>query len=73
MVVQAYWQVYMGGIVSNGKTILSDISSIIDTGTSLVVGKASEVARLHEALGGSNASDTYGRGYWSCTYVTRVH
>ena len=56
----------MDSVVCNGKTILSNIDCIIDTGTALVLGDPSQVATLYSALGGTDASSTVGPGYYTC-------
>ncbi|KAF8553161.1 acid protease [Imleria badia] len=62
---QGYWQVKMDGVVGNRQTILSNLDSIIDTGTTLIVGKPSDVKTFYDALGGTDASSTVGAGYYT--------
>ncbi|KAN0101218.1 Merops: A01.UPA [Tylopilus felleus] len=62
---QGFWQVNMDGVVGNGQTILSNVDSIIDTGTSLIIGNPSQVKTLYDALGGTDASSTVGQGYYT--------
>lgn len=56
----------MDAIVGNGQAILSNIDTIIDTGTSLITGNPSDVANFYSALGGSDASSTVGAGFYTC-------
>ncbi|KAH0838835.1 Asp-domain-containing protein [Lanmaoa asiatica] len=58
---KGFWEVNMDSIKSNGKTILSNVDSIIDTGTTLVIGVPSQVTTLYAALGGTSI----GQGYYS--------
>lgn len=66
-VVQGFWEVNMDDIIGNGQTILSNILTIIDTGTSLITGNPNDVAALYSALGGTDASNTVGSGFYTCT------
>ena len=56
----------MDSVVGNTQTILSNVSSIIDTGTSLIVGTPSDVKTFYDALGGTDASSTAGPGLYTC-------
>ncbi|KAF8553164.1 acid protease [Imleria badia] len=49
----------------NEQSILSNIDSIIDTGSTLIVGNPSEVKTFYDALGGTDASSTAGPGHYS--------
>ncbi|KIJ14865.1 hypothetical protein PAXINDRAFT_78490, partial [Paxillus involutus ATCC 200175] len=71
---QGYWQVNMDSVEGNGKTVLSNVDSIIDTGTTLVVGLPSDVSTLYQAIGGTDASSTVGQGYYTfpCDSVPSV-
>lgn len=69
LIVQGFWQVNIDGIDGNGETILSNVNSIIDTGSSLIIGTPSEVATFYSALGGKDASSTAGQGYYTCMSV----
>lgn len=57
----------MDNIQGNGQTILSNVDSIIDTGTTLIVGEPSQVSSLYSALGGTAAPSSVGDGYYTCT------
>ncbi|KAG9310429.1 aspartic peptidase domain-containing protein [Chiua virens] len=59
-----FWQVPMNSVESNGKTLLSDVEAIIDTGTSVIVGNSSEVQALYRALGGTPAPSE-GEGFYT--------
>ncbi|KIJ60518.1 hypothetical protein HYDPIDRAFT_98543 [Hydnomerulius pinastri MD-312] len=71
---EGYWQVNMDGVVGNGKTVLTSVDSIIDTGTTLIVGQPSDVATLYKAIGGKDASSTAGDGFYTfpCNAVPKV-
>lgn len=58
----------MDSIQAKGEKILSGLHAIIDTGTTLVVGPASGVLELHEALGGKAAPTTFESGYYTCEF-----
>lgn len=62
----------MDSVEGNGQTILSNVNSIIDTGTSLIVGKPSQVQDFYSALGGKDASSTVGQGYYTCMSVAAL-
>ena len=57
----------MDSIEGNGQTILSNTPVIIDTGNSLITGDPNNVATLYSALGGTDASNTVGSGFYTCT------
>ncbi|KAF9221253.1 Asp-domain-containing protein [Gyrodon lividus] len=71
---EGYWEVNMDSVDGNGQTVLSDVDCIIDTGTTLIVGMPSDVATLYQAIGGTDASDTVGEGYYTfpCDSVPSV-
>ena len=56
----------MDSVQGGGGTILSNIDSIIDTGSTLIIGDPSQVADFYSALGGTDASSTLGEGYYTC-------
>ncbi|KIK96001.1 hypothetical protein PAXRUDRAFT_774687 [Paxillus rubicundulus Ve08.2h10] len=62
---EGYWEVNMDNVESNGQTVLSNVDSIIDTGTTLIVGLPSDVATLYQAIGGTDASRTLGAGFYT--------
>ncbi|KAF9230240.1 aspartic peptidase domain-containing protein [Melanogaster broomeanus] len=55
----------MDSVKGNGQTLLSNIDSIIDTGSSLIIGVPSDVATFYQALGGTDASSTVGQGFYT--------
>jgi len=58
----AFWQVNIQKIQGAAqRTILSDITAIIDTGANMILGEPLQVDILHSALGGRKV----GRGYYS--------
>ncbi|KAF9221252.1 Asp-domain-containing protein [Gyrodon lividus] len=71
---EGFWQVKMDSIEANGQIVLRNGDSAIDTGTTLVVGPLSDVATLYKAIGGTDASNTIGEGYYTfpCDSVPNV-
>ncbi|KAF9220437.1 acid protease [Gyrodon lividus] len=47
-----YWQVNMDNVVVNGEVFLTNVNSIIDTGSELIHGLPGDVAAFYEAIGG---------------------
>ncbi|KAF9235751.1 aspartic peptidase domain-containing protein [Melanogaster broomeanus] len=64
----------MDSVDGNGQPVLSNIDSVIDTGTTVVIGVPSDVATLYEAIGGTDASSTLGQGLYTfpCNSVPSV-
>ncbi|KIJ14858.1 hypothetical protein PAXINDRAFT_180872 [Paxillus involutus ATCC 200175] len=62
---EGYWEVNMDSLESNGKTVLSNVDSVIDTGTTLIVGLPSDVSTLYQAIGGIDASSTVAAGFYT--------
>ncbi|EGN96283.1 hypothetical protein SERLA73DRAFT_185951 [Serpula lacrymans var. lacrymans S7.3] len=64
----------MDAVNGGGQSVLSNVDSIVDTGTTLVVGDTESVAQLYEAIGGQDASNTVGEGYYTfpCNDVPSV-
>ncbi|KAF9222163.1 acid protease [Gyrodon lividus] len=60
-----FWQVDIDGIVGNGETMWTSVSATIDTGTVLIYGHPEEVGILYDAIGGTDASETLGKGYYT--------
>ncbi|KAF9224154.1 acid protease [Gyrodon lividus] len=63
--VAGLWQVIMENVLGNGETVLSDVGCIIDTGSELIHGLPDDVAALYDVIGGTDASDTVGDGYYT--------
>ncbi|KAH7884062.1 acid protease [Phlebopus sp. FC_14] len=71
---EGYWQVDMDAIQAGGQTVLTHVDSIIDTGTTLIVGPPAAVATFYESIGGQPASILIGDGYYTfpCDSVPEV-
>jgi cathepsin D len=70
-----FWEVNMGAVSANGRTAGSNIDTIIDTGTTLVIGDPRTVAALYAAIpGAQDASRTIGAGFFTfpCNTDPRV-
>src|ERR1700761_5329764 len=67
---QGYWQVTMDSVNVNGRSTVAKTQSIVDTGTTLIVGSASGVKAFWAAVPGSaDASATFGSGFFSCKSI----
>ncbi|KAH7922358.1 Asp-domain-containing protein [Leucogyrophana mollusca] len=71
---EGYWQVPLDAVSGKGKDVLTQLDSIIDSGTTLIVGDTSSVAQFYEAIGGTDASSSVGAGYYTfpCDNVPKV-
>ena len=75
MATQGYWQTTLQSITVGGKSTGKNIQSIIDTGTTLIIGDRKNVAAVYKAIPGSkDASSTVGDGYYTvpCASVPTV-
>ncbi|KAH7919100.1 acid protease [Leucogyrophana mollusca] len=72
--VNGYWQVPLDAVSSDDNAVLTNLDSIIDTGTSLIVGDTTSVAAFYKAIGGEDASKTVGAGFYTfpCKDVPKV-
>ncbi|KAF8452920.1 acid protease [Boletus edulis BED1] len=61
---QGYWEVNIDNVKGNGKTILTNVDAIIDTGTTLIFGISSDVSTLSSTLGGK-AAPSVGQGLYT--------
>jgi hypothetical protein len=48
---ETYWQVNLGGITMNGKSVTSAMQAVLDTGTSLLAGPVEDVTAIANAIG----------------------
>ncbi|KAH7919913.1 acid protease [Leucogyrophana mollusca] len=48
----AYWQITVDGVSANGTQVLSNVSAIVDSGTSTISGDPASVEKLYAAVGG---------------------
>ncbi|KAI0316984.1 acid protease [Amylostereum chailletii] len=70
-----FWQIPLDSVNANGDAAVTGLSSIIDTGTTLIVGDASTVAQFYAAVpGAADASNTAGPGFFTfpCASVPDV-
>ncbi|KAG6375808.1 aspartic peptidase domain-containing protein [Boletus reticuloceps] len=51
---QGFWQINVGSLNANGQAISKNISAVVDTGTTLILGDA---ATVHQFYSGLNATD----------------
>ncbi|KAH7904283.1 aspartic peptidase domain-containing protein [Hygrophoropsis aurantiaca] len=68
------WEVKLDAVSVNGASILfATTYSVVDTGTSLIVG-GNDVDAFNKAIGAQDASDTVGRGFYTfpCNKVPNV-
>ncbi|KAF8550135.1 acid protease [Imleria badia] len=61
-----YWQVTMDNVQVNGHTILTNVDTIIDTGTALVIGHPDQVKKLYKNLGGTPVNNSPGVYAFAC-------
>ncbi|TFK51818.1 acid protease [Heliocybe sulcata] len=72
---QGYWQVNMQSVLVNGKNVLGQISVIVDSGTTYIIGDDANVRKLYASVpGAKNASMTVGQGYYTvpCNAVPTI-
>ncbi|KZS90516.1 acid protease [Sistotremastrum niveocremeum HHB9708] len=63
---QGYWQVDMDSVNVGSKAVVKGISAIIDSGTTLIVGDSTNVAKFYKGIKGSkDASSTLGDGFFT--------
>lgn len=61
-----YWQVELGGVSVNGSHVVGNHSTIIDTGTTLVIGDPRSVNELYSKIPGAmDASEIAGPGFFT--------
>jgi len=58
--LQGFWQISVDSINGNGQAINKDVSAVVDTGTSFILGDANMVGQFYGAL---NATDVGGGFY----------
>jgi hypothetical protein len=64
-VTQGFWQIDLGAVNVNGAAVVTGKSSIIDTGTTLVLGDSLSVAKFYAAINGSKPAPSMGDGFFS--------
>lgn len=72
--MQGYWQVDMDSVSLNGNQTVSQISSIIDTGTTQILGDTANVAAIYAQIPGAALAPEEGDGiYTSMAPLTKPH
>ncbi|KAG7445898.1 acid protease [Guyanagaster necrorhizus] len=61
-----FWQISMDSANVDGEAVVGNLSAIIDTGTTLIIGDTKSVSELYDSISGSkDASQTVGDGYFT--------
>ncbi|KAF9520575.1 hypothetical protein BS47DRAFT_1311535 [Hydnum rufescens UP504] len=64
--VQGYWQIALDAVSTGSSQPVTGVSSIIDSGTTLIIGDSQNVAAFYAAIPGSqDASQTAGPGFYT--------
>ncbi|KDQ07014.1 hypothetical protein BOTBODRAFT_181072 [Botryobasidium botryosum FD-172 SS1] len=72
---EGYWQIALDSVKIGSKAAVSGLQSIIDSGTTLIVGDTASVATFYKAVPGSqDLSSTVGQGFYGfpCNKVPSV-
>ncbi|KIM92347.1 hypothetical protein PILCRDRAFT_83534 [Piloderma croceum F 1598] len=71
---EGYWQVALDAVSLGGKSVISNIDSIIDTGTTLIVGDSSNVAEFYKSVPGAKEASNVGQGFYTvpCNSIPSV-
>lgn len=64
--LQGYWQLSFDGLYLGGQQIAGSMGSVVDTGTTLLIGDTKTVKALYKQIKGSA---DIGGGLFSCTYM----
>ncbi|KAF9229014.1 acid protease [Gyrodon lividus] len=72
VIQHGFWTVIMDSALGNEQTLLTNVVAIIDTGTDLIHGKPSDVAKLYEAIGGTYEPNAHGLYTFPCDAVPRI-
>ncbi|KAG5646437.1 hypothetical protein DXG03_003487 [Asterophora parasitica] len=66
-----FWQVALDAVNVNGRATSRNLSAIIDTGTTLVLGDFASVVKVYDNIpGAKNATNTIGEGFFTCARST---
>ncbi|KAI0037915.1 acid protease, partial [Auriscalpium vulgare] len=70
----SYWQTDFDAITVNGKKVVSSTSTIIDTGTTQIIGTTKGIKALYAQITGAKADSSLGDGLYSipCTFSTPI-
>ncbi|KAH7912653.1 aspartic peptidase domain-containing protein [Hygrophoropsis aurantiaca] len=71
---RGYWEVVLDAVSADNTTVAKNLDSIIDTGTTLIIGDPTNVAAFYTAVGGKSAASTVGEGYYTfpCSKVPQA-
>ncbi|KAF9220295.1 acid protease [Gyrodon lividus] len=69
-----FWEVRIDSIQVNGETVLTDVASIMDTGSEFIFGQPEDVVAIYEAIPGAEALDLLVDGYYTfpCDEVPNI-
>ncbi|KAF9226025.1 Asp-domain-containing protein [Gyrodon lividus] len=69
---QSFWQVNMNNVMVNGEVLLTNINSVIDTGSNLIHGRPGDVATFYGAIGSVPSPIAPGYYIFPCNDVPSV-
>ncbi|KAF9221208.1 Asp-domain-containing protein [Gyrodon lividus] len=72
VIQHGFWEVTMDNVLANGQTVLTNIATIIDTGSDLIHGTPSDVAAFYEAIGGTYEPNDHTFYTFPCDAVPSV-
>lgn len=59
----------LDGVEVNGKKAVGSISSVIDTGTTLIIDDKKNVAAVYKQISGAAEASQYGDGFYTSTFI----
>lgn len=67
--MKGYWQVDLDSVSVNGNETVSQLSSIIDTGTTQILGDTDNVAAIYSQISGAAEATELGDGLYTSTFL----